>query len=675
MASASNTIIESVGVYLPQNEVSTAEVLGGCDQEIRFPLEQFTGIASRRMAGESEFSIHLAKNAVAECLKMSRHSPQDVDLLICAHISHYDAPNRVTYEPAAAVTLKKEFGLNNALALDLNNACAGMFTALYLVDGLIRAGLVRRGMVASGEYITHLTKTAQKQITGFMDPQLACLTLGDAGAAVILEPSPDDGTGFHAFDLYTLGKYSPLCIAKPSDGEHGGASMATDSIRATAAVVEHTAKHAAHVVRNSGRPVEAFQHIIPHQTSSTSIKEGLREIARQFNKDLESAVVDNVARRGNTASNSHWVAVKDKILSRRINSGDSAIFCFSGSGITIGTALYTFDDLPDRIRRIESNHRPQVAIPAPAAPLLSHRPVGQSPRVRIEAIGTSTPGPGGPAAETRQLVRAAAQSCLANSAHRLEEIGLLMSTGLHRTDFIGEPAIAAIAAGDLQLNVDSHPADRARTLTFDLLSGSVGFLNACYVACGMLKAKRFENVMIVASEVENNADAPPGKQRGVKPMGSAAILNGSDEGQAGFTSFYFKDFTQYLDLFKSYATQQHGTTRIVFRKSAELESRFKECIVATLGELLQSEGLEISRFRAVFPPQISTRFVADLADALGVTRDTMIDVSDAQQDLFTSSTPRAVEFALQEGIVGPGDLGLIVEVASGIQVSCAVYQF
>ena len=59
MASASNTIIESVGVYLPQNEVSTAEVLGGCDQEIRFPLEQFTGIASRRMAGESEFSMKL----------------------------------------------------------------------------------------------------------------------------------------------------------------------------------------------------------------------------------------------------------------------------------------------------------------------------------------------------------------------------------------------------------------------------------------------------------------------------------------------------------------------------------------------------------------------------------------------------------------------------------------
>lgn len=675
MAAASNTIIESIGVYLPPSAVSTAELLRGCRQEIRFPLEQFTGIASRRMAGESEFAIHLAANAVGQCLKMSSHAPQDVDLLICAHIAHYDAPNRVTYEPGAAVTIKKQFGLDNALAFDLNNACAGMFTALYLVDGLIRAGLVRCGMVVSGEYITHLTKTAQEEITGFMDPQLACLTLGDAGAAVILEPSPDRRVGFQAFDLLTLGKYSSLCIAKPSAGEHGGAAMATDSIRATAAVVEHTAKHAAHVVRGSGRFVEDFQHIIPHQTSSTSIKEGLREIARQFNKNLESVVVDNVAQRGNSASNTHWVAVRDQILKGRIHSGDSAIFCFSGSGITVGTALYTFDNLPDRLRQVESNHRPPAPTPSPASSRLARWPMQPPPRIGIEAVGTSTPAPGGPAAETRELIRAAAGNCLAGSSHRLEEVGLLISTGLYRTDFIGEPAIAAIAAGDLKLNLDSEPADRCRTLTFDLLNGAIGFLNACCVACGMIKAERFETVMVVASEIENNADLPPAKQRRVRPMGSAVILDRSADGRTGFTGFYFRDFTEHLDLFSAYAAHQHGATRIVLRRSSQLEARFRECIVATVRELLDREGLEISQFGSVFPPQISTQFVEDLAPALGVARDRMVDVSHPEHDLFTSSTPRAMEHASARGIVAPGDLGLIIEVASGIQVGCAIYQF
>ncbi len=240
--------------------------------------------------------------------------------------------------------------MTNAMVFDVTNACAGMFSAIYLVDAMLKAGMIRCGMVASGEYITHLTRTAQKEVRTYLDPRLACLTLGDAGAAVILQRAPRQEIGFHAIDLYTLGKYSALCVAKPTDQEHGGAIMVTDSIRATAAVVEHTAQDAAFVLRASPHALEKFRHIIPHQTSRMSIKEGLSEIARIFDRNLDATVIDNVAQRGNTASTSHFVALMDQILDRRINSGDSVMFCFSGSGITIGTALYTLDDLPDRIR-------------------------------------------------------------------------------------------------------------------------------------------------------------------------------------------------------------------------------------------------------------------------------------------------------------------------------------
>ena len=58
-------------------------------------------------------------------------------------------------------------------------------------------------MVVSGEYITRITQTAQKEIESFMDKRLACLTLGDAGAALILEQAPDKKTGFQKFDLQT----------------------------------------------------------------------------------------------------------------------------------------------------------------------------------------------------------------------------------------------------------------------------------------------------------------------------------------------------------------------------------------------------------------------------------------------------------------------------------------
>src|SRR5205814_602380 len=58
-----NTVIESLGVYLPPRVVSTAEVVGGCRSRLDFPLERMTGIRNRRMAGETEFAIDLAEKA------------------------------------------------------------------------------------------------------------------------------------------------------------------------------------------------------------------------------------------------------------------------------------------------------------------------------------------------------------------------------------------------------------------------------------------------------------------------------------------------------------------------------------------------------------------------------------------------------------------------------------
>ena len=142
------------------------------------------------------------------------------------------------------------------VAFDISNACAGMWTGIYVVDAMIRSGSIRYGMVVSGEYISYLTDTAQKEIASQVDPQLASLTLGDAGLAVVLQASPRPEVGFHDIELYTLSKYSRFCIAKPTECEHGGAAMHTDAIKVTATVVPHAATHAQFVLGRNGRPLE-----------------------------------------------------------------------------------------------------------------------------------------------------------------------------------------------------------------------------------------------------------------------------------------------------------------------------------------------------------------------------------------------------------------------------------
>ena len=63
-----NMIIESIGLYLPSQTVTTEEIVQGCKNPVRFPLEQLSGIRSRRMAGDGEFSLDLAEKAIVDCL-------------------------------------------------------------------------------------------------------------------------------------------------------------------------------------------------------------------------------------------------------------------------------------------------------------------------------------------------------------------------------------------------------------------------------------------------------------------------------------------------------------------------------------------------------------------------------------------------------------------------------
>nr|HID59088.1 hypothetical protein [Desulfobacterales bacterium] len=350
------SLIESIGVYIPPKMVSSEEVLKGCRVRPRVPLERLTGIRVRPMAGEREFAIDLAKKAVEKCLANSKFCPEDIEILICANICRYDGPNfKIFFEPSTSIKLKKHFGFKNAIVFDISNACAGMFTAIIIIDSYIKCGMIKRGMVVSGEYITHLTRNAQMEITRSLDPQFASLTLGDSGAALILEESPDPSIGFHEIDIYSAGRYSGYCIAKPSKKEHGGAVMLTNSIKLHSVAVEHGVRHFSYIMNKNGWKKKRINHFIFHQTAKTAIRSGGARINRYTGENICSPenLIINLAHRGNTSSTTHFVALWDNIINNRINSGDNIVFGIQASGLTIGTATYTLDDLPDRIRKRE----------------------------------------------------------------------------------------------------------------------------------------------------------------------------------------------------------------------------------------------------------------------------------------------------------------------------------
>ncbi|MEX2231041.1 MAG: 3-oxoacyl-[acyl-carrier-protein] synthase III C-terminal domain-containing protein [Cyclobacteriaceae bacterium] len=674
-----NTIIESIGVYLPPQSFSTSEVLTGCRNKIHFPLENITGIKTRRMAGQSEFSIDLARNAIADCLAKSKYNPTDIDLLICCNISRYDGLGLISFEPNTSIKLRKYFGFTNAIVFDITNACAGMFTGIYIVDALIKTRAIRRGMVVSGEYITHLTQTAQKEIESFMDTRLACLTLGDAGAALILEKASENQIGFQELELQTFGRYSQYCIAKAS--EQGGMIMYTDSVNLTDVAVKSGAKHAMNVLQRAGWPPKSFQHLIMHQTSSMTLNSARREINRLLKGEIchDGNTINNLEQRGNTASTAHFIAIADHIRNNNINTGDKIVFSISASGLTIGTALYVFDDLPDRLRQMESQQSGKLK----ETPIkrLSSAADPNAPRIRIESVGTIPTETIGKK-NSMELLNRAATSCLKKSSYECSEIGLLIYSGVYRSEYLLEPAYAALLAGELDMNATTLGPDNKKTLAFDIFNSSVGFLNACYVAQQMIAAENCKTAMIVAAESENNADSFPDKLVGIRETASALILDSHPSNDKGFSRFLFSYDWESLNAYTTYCktgdtNNKTGDTKPCLHvvKDTNLEALYIECIFPAVQKLLQMEGLDLNRIDKVFPPQISSSFITRLIEKLNLPRERFIDVVGEGPDLFSSSLTYAFEHAYEKGLVKPGDIGLMIAVGSGIQVGCAIYYF
>src|SRR5437588_3611150 len=122
--------------------------------------------------------------------------------------------------------------------------------------------------------------------------------------------------------MYTLGCYSPYCIAGPSEEEHGGAIMLTEMGKLTAVGTKQSVAHVFYVLEQLQQPVDAFQHIIPHQTSRISLDEVARETNRLHNREdcSDTNKIYNLAEGGSTASSSLVVALKDDIANTRMKS-------------------------------------------------------------------------------------------------------------------------------------------------------------------------------------------------------------------------------------------------------------------------------------------------------------------------------------------------------------------
>jgi 3-oxoacyl-[acyl-carrier-protein] synthase III len=341
--------IESVGVKLPSRRLMTKDLMSRTQHRTRIQLERLTGIHERRIVGPGENSFTLATGAARDCLAHSQHQGADIEMLISTSITRSKGESWQSFEPPLSLYIKQAIGATQAVNFDLSNACAGMLTGVFLLQDLITRGEIGCGMVVSGEYISHLSWNSARQIRSLFSKQLASLTLGDAGAAVIVERAPS-GSGIDVIGFTTLAEHSRLCLAFPSTVGPGG-QMYTKSRELQKVAIQDMAPLVAEAIGEAGVDLSDIDYLIPHQTSARAIRQGMQEFARRLGARPKHVVV-NLEEYGNTSSTTLFVALHKYLEEQRIHKGDRIMLLALASGIEIGIAIFTIDSQVDHYGRV-----------------------------------------------------------------------------------------------------------------------------------------------------------------------------------------------------------------------------------------------------------------------------------------------------------------------------------
>jgi 3-oxoacyl-[acyl-carrier-protein] synthase III len=342
-----HTRFESLGAYLPSTVTSTRDLVGEMRNAPPFDLEDITGIRNRRVHDKRpdsyEDSFVLALRAAEDALSRSAYDAADLDVVISASITRFRGPDRFYFEPSFALLLKQALGAGKAIHFDVSNACAGMLTGVQVLDRMIKAGVVRNGLVVSGEQITAITDTAVREIEHPYDPQFGSMTVGDSGAAAILDISTSEDDRIHYVELMTCAEYSHLCIGMPSD-RSTGIALYTDNHqmhKEDRLKLWPTFQREFLAKRGTDFASERFDYVVHHQVGTRFIKKVNRFGEELFEAPMpESPAV--VSEYGNTSSTSHFVVLNEHLKSR---PGGKFLLVPAASGVITGCLSATVPSL------------------------------------------------------------------------------------------------------------------------------------------------------------------------------------------------------------------------------------------------------------------------------------------------------------------------------------------
>lgn len=324
-----NAVITGVGMYVPDKILDNKYFESIVDTNDEW-ITTRTGIKERR-AIENGATSDLATFAIQDLIKSTKLNPEEIDCIIVATVT----PDM--FFPATACLVQERIGAKNAWGFDLSAACSGFLFALQTGANFIESGRYKKVIVVGADKMTAITDYTDRN---------NCILFGDAGSAVLLEPTEDlnygikdsilhiDGSGKDALNMKGGGSLNPPSHETVDKKWH---YIYQDGKAVFKVAVKGMADVSYEIMEKNGLKSEDIAYLVPHQAN-------LRIIAATADRmgiSMEKVTV-NINKYGNTTAATIPLCLTEYYRDRKIKKGDNLILAAFGAGYTWGSLYLTW---------------------------------------------------------------------------------------------------------------------------------------------------------------------------------------------------------------------------------------------------------------------------------------------------------------------------------------------
>jgi 3-oxoacyl-[acyl-carrier-protein] synthase-3 len=236
--------------------------------------------------------------------------------------------------PSTAALVQHKIGAKNAWGFDLSGACSGFLFALATGVQFIKAGTYKKVLVIGADKMTSIMD---------MEDRNTCILFGDGGAAVLLEPSEEegygvldwmnfvDGSGMEALHMKAGGSAIPASIETVQNKMH---YIFQDGKAVFKVAVVGMADVSVDIMKRNNLTSKDVAWLVPHQANMRIIQ----STADRMGLGMDRVMV-NIDRYGNTTAATIPSCLAEYYADGRLKRGDNVVLASFGAGYTWGATL------------------------------------------------------------------------------------------------------------------------------------------------------------------------------------------------------------------------------------------------------------------------------------------------------------------------------------------------